>query len=323
MSNKTTNKQDLSILDKIESEFDNVAKIRAELPKIYDIESMKLPVKFFNDRGHEITQDEIEKPECKIIYNSKGQFLGHTGMNYESIQPVNFLDSFVRSIEGCDIEKNLDLSKLQYRDYAGGKVSEFYLPIEKFDLKPRGQRKRGDLVNIGISAITGYGGYQVSKLNLFAEVLSCLNGMTVTESVTVLKAKHTAKMNEKVMLFCDEMIETVANIDTVTESWEQMNLKEVSEGMVINFAKKLAQIDLKEKLEDQSTRKKNIYNFLRESIASEMSSKGNTVWGLMNGATHYTNHVASGSDNPDYIHIATGAKLNEQAQRQALELIAV
>jgi hypothetical protein len=68
------------------------------------------------------------------------------------------------------------------------------------------------------------------------------------------------------------------------------------------------------------TAKQNILNNVQESIALEFSRTGSTLWGLVNGITHYTNHVARTDDRNDYLLVGGGLKLNDTAQKVALEM---
>ena len=68
------------------------------------------------------------------------------------------------------------------------------------------------------------------------------------------------------------------------------------------------------------TRKQNILSAVQESIALEFGRTGSTLWGLVNGITHYTNHVASTTDRNDYLLTGAGLKLNDLAQKVAYEM---
>ena len=65
----------------------------------------------------------FDNPQTKVIYTNTGAYLGTTGTQYESLQPSAFLDILVQSVEECDC--GLDLSKLQYKAFRGGKIIQF------------------------------------------------------------------------------------------------------------------------------------------------------------------------------------------------------
>ena len=52
------------------------------------------------------------------------------------------------------------------------------------------------------------------------------------------------------------------------------------------------------KVSDNSTRKKNQIEGFGKALSHEFEAKGNTLWGLFNGVTYYTNHIENkGIDN--------------------------
>lgn len=273
----------------------------------------------FEKTEHYQTYEAIDLPDTQLCYNDRGQFLGHVGKNYESIQPEMFLNSLLGTIDGCGKETKLDLSKLEYIESANGRYIQFRLPVKTVAFK--NVKGKEDIVDLFLSFNTGFGGYGRTELGLFSKRLICSNGMRIIEAETELKAKHTPRMNQKSLLYCEELVNTVNKVEETTKVWTAMNTKQVNESMIVNFTKKLADIKTSDKISEQSVRKQNIYNLMRDAIAAEFNDTGATVWGLLNGATRYTNHYASGHENSEYILYATGAKTNELAQHLALEML--
>lgn len=299
-----------TILNSVMNEMDNVTKIREKLFSVIDIQVPRPPIKG-------LEKELIDEPDTKIIYTDKGKFLGHVGRIYESIQPVQFLDSLIGTIEGC--ESNLDLTKLEYREMKQGKVIEFRLPTDVISFK--NNRGKQDEINLFISFNTGFGGTARTELGLYSKRLICTNGMKIIQSETELRVKHTEKMNQKAMVYCTELLQTVAKVAETSKVWKQMDTVQVDSATVENFARLIAGVKKDETKENMSTRKANILNQVNEAIAQEFQVTGTTVWGLLNGATRYTNHFASGSQDEDYILVNSGAKINELAQREAIALL--
>lgn len=299
-----------NILDSVANEMDNVNAIRERLFSVIDIQVPRPPIKG-------IEKELIDEPDTKIIYTDKGKFLGHVGRIYESIQPVQFLDSLIGTIDGC--ESNLDLSKLEYRELKQGKMIQFKLPLDIVSFK----NNRGKMDEIALFLLfeTGFGGASCSDMGLFSKRFICSNGTRIIESETELKVKHTEKMNQKVMLYCNELLQTIAKVAETSKIWKQMDSVQVDTQTVENFARLIAGVKKDETKENMSTRKANILNQVNEAIAQEFQVTGTTVWGLLNGATRYTNHFASGSQDEDYILVNSGAKINELAQREAIALL--
>lgn len=299
-----------AILSNVSSEMENVDAIRKRLFSVVDIQVPKPPIKG-------VDTELIDEPDTKIIYNSNGNFLGHVGRVYESIQPQMFLDGLLGTVEGCDT--NLDLSKLEYREMKGGRVIEFRLPTDVVAFKNR--RGKDDEIQLFINFTTGFGGTQRTELGLYSKRLICTNGMRIIESETELRLKHTTKMNLKAEIYCQELTETLSKVSETSKVWQAMDSKQVDVDTVEKFTRKLAGIKAEEKIAEISTKKRNIFNQINEAVAQEFQITGTSVWGLLNGATRYTNHFASGHENEDYILVANGAKINAIAQREAMVLL--
>jgi len=62
---------------------------------------------------------------------------------------------------------------------------------------------------------------------------------------------------------------------------------------------------------DLSTRKRNQLSALDGAISQELRDEGATLWGLFNGITRYTNHIAAPKDRKEaYLMGGEGARLN-------------
>lgn len=303
-------KTDANIIEAIETENENVENIRKKLFKVFDIDVKAPEIPNF--------EGEIESPDAKIIYNSRGKFLGQVGRIYESIQPETFLNSVVGTIEGCE-GVNLDLSKMTYRELKAGKIVNFRVPLGEIRLINKLGKE--DISQTALDFTTGFGGIEKTSISLYFHRLICSNGMRGWQSEMSLSVKHTTKMNQKILLYCAEVMKTISKVQETQTIWNAMNAKQIDVATAENFARKIADIKKDEKIAELSTRKVNIYNAIQEAIAQEIKVTGATVWGLLNGATRYTNHFASGHENADYILVNAGAKINELAQREAIALL--
>jgi hypothetical protein len=101
--------------------------------------------------------------------------------------------------------------------------------------------------------------------------------------------------------------------DTLEESIKHLNSVPVNQLAVKNFLRELSGTDI-DKGEENSTRAINIYNEMLQSIEIEFARTGASAWGLLNGITYYTNHVASAENRQDFILLDRGEKLNRVAQ---------
>ena len=141
--------------------------------------------------------------------------------------------------------------------------------------------------------------------------------MRIVSSAIELKVKHTTNMNVKALLFCEELFNTIAKVQETKKIWQQMDSTQVTVSTAKAFAMAIAGAKKNEVL---STRKKGILDKVNQAISIEFQRTGTTAYGLMQGATYYTNHLASGYSE-EYINTMQGKKTNELAQRLAMELV--
>lgn len=291
----------------------NLTNIEQRLHKVLDL-NVPTPDKFGakGDAGA-----KFDDPKTKLVYTSDGRYLGTTGDQYQSIQPKDFFDAVVNNVRDAGME--FDLSKLKYNDIGDGKIVEFRLPTNIVSFKNKAGKR--DETKLFLNFWTGYGGNARTEIGLYSHRLICSNGMRIVNAEVDLKVKHTENMNLKALTFVEEIIKVASQVQATSQMWQEMNSVQVTDKTVEKYVRELAKFKKGEKYADVSTRKKNIYDSINEAIAIEFGDTGATVWGLLNGATRYTNHFASGSEKSDYILTRTGAKTNEKAQELALALI--
>ena len=296
-----------NVLENLGNEFENIEKIKSQLFEVIDL---KVPAPKLNNGF------EFDDPKTQLIYTNDGRYLGTTGEQYQSIQPITFLNSIINSVDACSLY--LDLGKLNYSESKNGAVIDFKVPTDVITFRNRLGNEEEIPTFINLS--TGFGGKQRTEIGLYTKRLICSNGLRIIESEVELKAKHTANMNHKALIFCDELYKVVAKVQDTKQFWQAADNVEVNSNMVESFARKIAGIKEREKFADLSSRKKNIFEDVNEAIAIEFARTGTTAYGLLQGATYYTNHLASGS-GAEYVEYASGRKTNDLAQKLVADLI--
>jgi phage/plasmid-like protein (TIGR03299 family) len=142
----------------------------------------------------------------------------------------------------------------------------------------------------GTTAVAfGSTGLTISCQNTFYRAYRDRNNLSRVRHTTNLQARIDAAKRE---------VEFVQHQDEeLYEKFFRMASAEATKQHVANVVKLITDVDIT-KTSDQarneySTRKVNIAESLLASIQREVSYKGNTLWGLMSGVTHFTTHVAS------------------------------
>lgn len=279
-----------------------------------DIQSQLFVVE---DRAKVAPVDGWEIPEGKEVYTQEGIWLGSVGNQYESLQPQAFFDSVVDNVRDSGME--LDLSKLTYKSRLNNKIIEFRLPTKIISFKNAVGKQ--DETQMFLNFETGFAGKAKTEVGLYSKRFICSNGMRIINADIDLKVKHTINMNVKALTFAKELIKTASTVEATSQVWSEMNNVQVNAATLEQFVRNMAKVKKGELYSDLSTRKKNIYDTIQESVAIEFGRTGSTVWGLLNGATFYSNHMAAGSGDEEYILSKTGAKDITLAQELVLELI--
>ena len=256
-------------------------------------------------------------PKGKEIYTSEGIWLGSVGEQYESLQPLDFFNAVVDNVR--DSGMAFDLSKLEYTLHKNSTIIEFRLPTNIISFKNAAGNK--DETEMFLNFWTGFGGNARTEVGLYSHRFICSNGMRVINADIDLKVKHTVNMNHKALAFTKELITLSSQVQSTSQIWEEMNNVQVNVATKETFVRNLANMKKEETYADISKKKQKIYDSISEAIATEFSRTGSTVWGLLNGATYYNNHLAARAGDEEYILLATGAKENVRAQELALQLI--
>jgi plasmid maintenance system killer protein len=300
----------MDILKNIEGQFANVEKIKNQLFKVMDV---SVPAPRPTENGV-----VFDNPKTQLIYTDKGVYLGTVGDTYKSIQPIEFLETIENSISNGT---NFDLGKLEYTERSNGKIINFKLPTEIVTFKNRAGKT--DEIELFLNFETGFGGTARTEIGLYSKRFICSNGMRIVDSEIQVGFKHTERMNLKAISFSEEILMVANRVQETKKVWQQMDSIEVRTATEENFKRKLLKIKDSEKIADLHITTKNIYNALSEAMQTEFNRTGHTIFGLLNGVTYYTNHLAKKSDGADgdYINVNAGAKMNKQAQELCLSMI--
>ena len=132
--------------------------------------------------------------------------------------------------------------------------------------------------------------------------------------------KNTKGNFGKIFIACDNILSMGENIDLYKEQLLSYNSKAISTKEVNLMLKKTLGYDQTERTELSKTKNARLDEVMT-SIELEFSRTGSTVWGLLNGITHFTNHIADTDNRIDYLNFGAGLKTNNIAQVVANQLV--
>ena len=280
------------------------ANIEAIKGKLFDV--VKIPL---------ITGVErFTNPDSFATYRTEGGApLGVVGKDFTPTQPKLLFDEF----ENCLYDTDARMQDVKYLELKGGKKIVFEAPIKTIGFKNlKGEQ---DEMIVKINLATGFDGLTKTSLFISCYRMVCANGMKAWRTEFAVSFKNTKGNVGKASSLCYDIAKATDQINDFEAYIQQLNRTSVDKARVEEFLFKT--IGYNEAIRSElGTAKQNILNAVQESIELEFSRTGSTLWGLVNGITHYTNHVARTDDRNDYLLVGGGLKLNDLAQKVALEM---
>ena len=287
----------LDLLD-LNSQFNNLKKIE---DKLFEVKKLQYPS----------PQIGFDAPESYGIYKNSGDWLGTVGNVYQPLQPKHFFDAVVNSLSN---HSEIDLSKMKYNEYKGGRKISFRVPLKEISFKNKA--KLNDVTEVYLDFMTTFDGSGTTNVGLYSKRLVCLNGMTINVANAQIRKKHTFNKNAEVLTFTHEIGKLAQSVDNFKLFATALNSIEMTQAKIDDALTKITGYNLKD-FKSLSTRKQNIVNSINDCIAIEFNDTGATAFGLLNAITRYNTHIApsSGRDSEEYVLFDSGAKMNEKAQK--------
>lgn len=127
------------------------------------------------------------------------------------------------------------------------------------------------------------------------------------------KIPHTVNADKYLKEFDTKMTDFKQLKVGLHQKLEQWNNIELDENQIDYLTKKVLEINPKIKIENVSTRRKNIYHHIRECVDKESLHIGNNLLGWFNGVTFYTTHDRSSKEKVFGNVIGSTSYFNEVA----------
>jgi hypothetical protein len=291
---------DINILNSIESQLFNVVTLPLFPPSLDAIQGLH----------SNVPNDAIfQRPSSYVNYRSDGGVsLGTVGKDYVATQPIDLFNAFTQ----CLIATGADLSKFRYDTFKDGAKVRFSTHLGDFSFKNKARKV--DDIETRLILETGFDGNTKTTFSLETLRLVCTNGMTVTESKSAVSFKNTRGNLGKISIACNDLAKMGGKLEDYQTKIAAYNAKDITAKDVEAFSTKILGYSIKDKLELGKVKLARLDAFM-ESIEIEFKRTGATAWGLLNGATHFTNHVAETSDRNEYLYNGGGRLINAKAEK--------
>ena len=155
----------------------------------------------------------------------------------------------------------------------------------------------GDTLKRHITCLNSHNGSHAIGFGSTNTVISCANTFHMAMK-DLSKFRHTMSASERLRVAVDEFEKALILDDNLMLTYKAMNRATVDQTIIEAVMNKVFKVDMNSKVSDNSTRKKNQIEGFGKALSHEFEAKGNTLWGLFNGVTYYTNHIEDkGIDN--------------------------
>jgi phage/plasmid-like protein (TIGR03299 family) len=237
-----------------------------------------------------------------IYRNDNNKWLGTVGKTYEMMQNATLAENI--------IEASMDISeKFRGGELYGGKKVYYQAQLQDTHIA-------NDTIKRYVTGLNSHDGSSSIGFGFTNTVVVCQNTFYMAMK-EVNRFRHSASAHQRVELAREEIRRTLKAESSLMDNYKRMADTKISTAVtkrVIADLFKFAEEDFDKETKDFSTKKINDISKFKEILDSELSSHGQTLWGLFNAVTWKTNHQdvkeGKGLEN---VMIGTGYKKNLNA----------
>lgn len=146
-----------------------------------------------------------------------------------------------------------------------------------------------------ITGINSHDGTTSLKWGNANITISCSNTFAMASRVLKQSARHTASIHDRVETSIREITGIVQAEKSLFDTFIRLSEVPVTKDNIVSVVREVTGVDIQMSRHDAeksfSTYALNRSQELMTSINREMTGKGDTMWGLFSGVTHYTSHV--------------------------------
>ena len=305
------------ILSAITNTSENIKEIQS---RFYDVIKVPMQPKQIGNLNL------IDPTNMYGVYNAtSGQLLSEKSMgkDFLPMQQQEFLDNILSTIH--EFGADLDLDTLAFKTWGNGAKIEF--SVKMYPISFKNNKGLQDITNMQMTFSTSYDGSKANRIGIFTERLVCLNGMTALKLEGELKGKNTITGKNKILSYANEVANIFNGANDFREKMIALDKVAMNNVKIEEFKKQLLgfnQATLLASENKSEARKQTMLDTFDKALNIEFERCGKTAFGLLQGATYYTNHLSNNSkkiDNDYYIRFGTGAKINDKAQELLFALV--
>ena len=188
--------------------------------------------------------------------------------------------------------------------------------------------KNRTTVNGFVTGLNSHDGTTSLKWGSVNFTVCCRNTFAMAQRTLENSARHTASIHDRVDQALRQIELVAAEEKSIFDTFIRLSNVPVTKANIAKIVKQATGVDIDKSKSDArtevSTYAINRAGELTNSIARELDAKGDTLWGLFSGVTHYTSHVMSTPkrDNArlESKYIGSGATMDNEAYKTILQM---
>lgn len=215
-----------------------------------------------------------------LFRNDTNKWLGTVGNRYKVYDNSKLATVIIKASEGLVQPESIKGGYLS----GGGKI---YLQIPLED-----RHIHTDTIKRNITALNSHDGSTSISFGSSNTIVVCQNTFYKAHR-ELKKFRHTESAENQIKSAAEQLKKAILKDDYIMNSFEKMAETPLDMPIFSTLINKIFEVDMDVKGKDVSTRKKNILKKFNDAIESELTSHGESLWGLFNAVTFYTNHIES------------------------------
>ena len=250
----------------------------------------KLPLVAIESNDHNLLNTET----YGLFRSDNNNWLGSVGNRYE-VMPnhelaeimVGIQDRFGGEILGGQLQ--------------GGKKIYYQMTLPS-------ERIGNDVIKRNITCLNSHDGTSSIGFGSTNVVVSCSN-MFHRAMKDLSRFRHTMSASDRLAIAVTEFQKALDTDRALMDDFQKMSQIQIDETILEKVMGSVFNVDMKSRVSDNSTRKRNQVSQFEVALAKETREKGGTLWGLFNAVTYYTNHLEKKQDL-NYLMYGSGYKKN-------------
>jgi hypothetical protein len=222
-----------------------------------------------------------------IIREDKNVILGVHSSSYVALQNSEMMD-ILDKVSG---KMGLPLHKGGYF----GNGEKVYI-----QLKTEDKRLGNDQIKGYLTCVNSFDGSTSLAFGHSNLTISCQNTFFANYREMANKVRHTMNMHTRIDLLCTQIEGVLQAEQKIFKQITRMSEVKIDQKVRDLVMTKMLNLQGEERLADLttlSTQKRNLLSAMEVSVSGEITTKGDNIWGLFSGITHYTTHNLKGDAN--------------------------